>query len=226
MKWFKEVSTKLSKKTNQDGQPLIQNYRASAIGSRQVDELIGLIKGVLADGMVCQAEVEFLLKWMQSNQAVINEWPAKVLYPRITEALADGFLDEQEELEILQLLQAASGNDDALDQGWSSGSSSLPLCKPSPLVIAPDRIFCFTGKFNAGSRNWCHEQVTVRGGLAANNITKKLNYLVIGDIGSRDWLHSTHGTKILKAVEYRDSGVPLNIISERYWYEQLVESGK
>ena len=34
------------------------------ITSRQVDELVGLARGIAADGMVNQSEVEFLQKWL------------------------------------------------------------------------------------------------------------------------------------------------------------------
>lgn len=40
---------------------LITAFRNEAVTDRQIDELIGIIKGVLADGMVSQGEVEFLL---------------------------------------------------------------------------------------------------------------------------------------------------------------------
>ncbi len=222
MGWLKEIFKGSTSHQDQDGQPLVKNYRSHAVGARKVDELIGLIKGVLADGVVCQAEAEFLLKWMQTNQTATNEWPANVLLPRIAAALEDGVMDKQEESEIFELLQTAVGNNDAIEQGWSSGSSSLPLNDPAPTIEAQGRIFCFTGKFNTGTRDWCHQQIITLGGDVAKGITKKLDYLVIGEIGSRDWLHSTHGRKILKAVEYRDAGVPLCIVSERHWHSQLL----
>src|SRR5690606_32291749 len=100
-------------------------------------------------------------------------------------------------------------------------STALPLCNPAPPVIVKAHSFCFTGRLNSGSRPWCETRVVEFGGIPASGITKKLNYLVIGEIGSRDWLHSTHGLKIKKAVDYRESGVPLHIISEKHWYENL-----
>lgn len=209
------------KARDEHGQPLIRLYRAHAVGSRQVDELIGLVKGVLADGVIYQPEIEFLLNWMQANQSVCNSWPANALYPRIAAALADGHVDEEEEAEIMSLLLATAGGAELPNSGDTSHSSSLPLSDPLPSIEVPGKVFCFTGKFNSGTRDWCQDQVRAKGGLSASTITKKLNYLVIGEIGSRDWLHSTFGTKIQKAVEYRDAGVPLHIIGEQYWYERI-----
>lgn len=59
--------------------------------------------------------------------------------------------------------------------------------------------------------------MTKRGGYTLKDVTKKLHYLVIGNIGSEVWKHSTFGNKIAKAVEYRDKGREIVIISEAHW---------
>ena len=219
MGWFNEAFK--GQDIDEHGQPLNRSYRAHAVQERQIDELIGLVKGVLADGVICQGEVEYLLKWVESNRAVANQWPANVLYPRIAAALADGHMDEDEESEILSLLISAVGDRSLPEGGEASHSTALPLCHPAPTIYFAAQTFCFTGKFNSGTRGWCERQVQERGGFAASNTTKKLNYLVIGEIGSRDWLHSTHGLKIKKALEYRDAGQPLHIVSEQHWYGSI-----
>jgi NAD-dependent DNA ligase len=210
------------RKPGQDdhGQPLAP-YRKQAVAARQIDELIGIVKGVTADGMVHQGEVEYILQWLEANRGAMQEWPAKAIYPRLSAALADGRIDEEEEREILDLLLSTVGGNTAPQAGQPSDSTALPLCNPAPSIVFEGRTFCFTGKFSSGSRSWCQEAVVARGGAPADTITKKLHFLVIGEIGSRDWLHSTHGTKILKAVEYRDNGVPISIVSERHWFDHL-----
>ncbi|MGB3425631.1 MAG: BRCT domain-containing protein [Castellaniella sp.] len=226
MGWFdKAFSGTKREPTDAHGQPINQRYRGQAVQGRQIDELIGLVKGVLADGVVCQQEVEFLLRWLEANRNATSEWPASVLYPRLVAAMADGHLDEEEEAEIMALLLQTVGGTSVPDQDngdAASNSTSLPLSAPPPIIQVPDHTFCFTGKFASGTRAWCESVVLERGGAAQSNITKKLNFLVIGEIGSRDWLHSTHGLKIKKAVGYRDSGVPLHIISEQYWHQELL----
>ncbi|BBP99114.1 hypothetical protein BSFA1_42430 [Burkholderia sp. SFA1] len=211
----------MSAQLDQDGQPLIRAFRGQAVSERKLDELIGIVKGVLADGSVSQGEAEFLLRWMESNRDVAALWPASVIYPRISAALADGVLDLREEGELLELLLQTVGGNKAPDQGESSNSTTLPLTRPAREVVFAERTFCFTGKFFSGTRDWCHRQVHERGGIPADGITKKLHYLVIGEIGSRDWLHSTYGTKIQKAASYATSGAPLIIVSEEHWAKHL-----
>jgi hypothetical protein len=57
------------------------------------------------------------------------------------------------------------------------------------------------------------------GASANDSPTNKTSYLVIGSIGSTDWVHSTHGRKIEKAVRLRTEGRPIHIIAEEYWAE-------
>lgn len=206
---------------NAHGQAITPRLRASAIADRQVDELIGLVKGVLADGAVCPNEVRFLLQWMEANREAANMWPAKALYPRLAAAMADGHLDDDEEREVMSLLLATVGGIAAPSADAPNFTTTLPLCSPVPAVEFNGRVFCFTGRFHSGTRDWCEAQVVARGGRAVSSITRKLNYLVIGELGSRDWMHSTHGRKIEKAVSYRDDGVALRILSEQHWYEHI-----
>lgn len=220
MGWFDQIFSG-ARSQDQHGQPLVKAFRGSAVADRQVDELIGLVKGVLADGAVCPNEVRFLLQWMEANREAADMWPAKALYPRLAAAMADGHLDDDEEQEVMSLLLATVGGIAAPSADAPNFSSALPLCSPAPMIQFDGRVFCFTGKFNSGTRDWCSAQVEARGGRSVSGITRKLDYLVIGELGSRDWMHSSHGRKIEKAVSYRDEGASLRIINEQHWFEHL-----
>lgn len=74
-----------------------------------------------------------------------------------------------------------------------------------------------TGTFAFGPRAPAHQAIEERGGLIDSSPTKKTRYLVIGELGSRDWINSNAGTKILKAVSLRDEGHPIAIVSEPHW---------
>jgi NAD-dependent DNA ligase len=65
------------------------------------------------------------------------------------------------------------------------------------------------------------EVIVSRGGLVRASCSKKTGYLVVGTIGSEEWLHSTHGTKIIKAVELKQAGKPIAIVAERHFVESI-----
>jgi NAD-dependent DNA ligase len=196
----------------------LRRIHGARLIKRQVDELIGLANGVLLDGKVEQHEAEGILAWLGRNRDCLETWPAGVLYDRLREMLADGVLDAEERDDLLGLLmQIASpeGNPGTMTP------ASLPLTAPAPEILHAGRSFCFTGVFEFGSRAQCHQAVLARGGEPAKGVTKKLDYLVIGAVASDFWKHSSFGTKIITAAEYRAGGAPIAIVSEGAWVSRL-----
>lgn len=191
------------------------------IAERSVDELIGLCRGVLSDGLILEAEAQYLLAWLESNRAAALTWPGNVIYQRVAAMLEDGELDPDEQAELLDLLNETTGKGIPLPEIAASYATALPLCDPPPPITHDGRVFVLTGKFVHGSRTECERIVRALGGQPKSNVTKDLDYLVIGAIGSRDWLHSTHGRKIEAAVELRRSGRPVCIVSEQHWTKFL-----
>jgi NAD-dependent DNA ligase len=206
---------------DQDGQPKNKAFNRALRTGREVDELLGLCKGVLADGVVNQLEAEFLAQWLRLNRETSDQWPANILFERVTEMLKDGKLDKEEEGELLGLLMQATGGD-ASRLNAHSLSTGLPISDPLPDVMISGKTLCLTGKFVLGSREKCRAEIEKRGGQFVETITVELDYLVIGVIGSRDWIHSSFGRKIEKAVEYRAKGHPLGIVAEEHFVKALV----
>lgn len=206
---------------DRDGQPHAGFLRKSR-EARSIDELIGLCRGILADGQIVQAEAEFIQSWLRSNREIADIYPANILYDRIEAMLSDNRFDLDEERELMALLLDVTGGASNLHLDQTHHATALPLSTPPPAVYFENCSFCVTGKFVSGSRRAVHSTIESLGGLVQNNVTRNLDYLVIGVVSSRDWKHSTHGTKILKAVEYRDThGLPLAIISEEHWLKYL-----
>ncbi|APR05670.1 BRCT domain-containing protein [Thauera chlorobenzoica] len=196
----------------------LRQIHADRIVKRQIDELVGLAKGALLDGVVEQNEAEGILGWLDANADCLDTWPASVLYDRLRAMLADGVLDVDEAGELLGLLMQIAA---PAGVGVAAVPSTLPLTAPAPEILYTGRSFCFTGVFEFGSRAECHEAVMARGGEPAKGVTKKLNYLVIGSVGSECWRHSSFGTKIMKAAQYCEDGAGIAIVSEAHWVARL-----
>lgn len=199
------------------GRYALQQIHGDRLIHRQLDELAGLCKGALLDGQISQGEAAGIYSWLNANFHCLDTWPASVLYERLHAMLVDGVLDQTEQSELLGLILniAHPPGDDG------NVPTALPIDTPEPAITIEHHSFCFTGVFNFGNRTACELAVTERGGLAAPSITRKLHYLVIGSIGSEFWKHSNFGTKIAKAMEYRERGSPLVIISEPHWQRHL-----
>lgn len=187
--------------------------------ARQINELIGLVKGVTADGSVQQSEVEFLLNWLESNKGSLDQWPAKAIYPRLKAALSDGNLDDTEEEEIHTLLAATISEHPEMAHAQSM--IEIPFTTPVPAIQFTNRSFCFTGRLQSGSRSWCVGQIIARGGMSTSKIDRKLHYLVVGDINNKDWFQAKQGRKIVRAVKHIEVGANIAILREQHWFEQL-----
>jgi len=196
---------------------LFTKYNNRNIKDRHVDTLIGLAKGLTADEKVNQSEAEFLMSWLVQNRHSENPIILNLL-DKLSGMLEDNFLDEDESKELLNILKAIGG--EASEVGELSKTSTLPLCIPEPKIVFPDNTFLFTGTFAFGTRKDCHNAITELGASSAKSVTKNLNFLVIGSYVTDSWAHESFGRKIEKAVEYRDLGSPIKIVSEEYWLKQ------
>ncbi|MBY6032167.1 NAD-dependent DNA ligase [Marinobacter daepoensis] len=198
---------------DENGQPLNKRFSSERLTDRKVDQLIGLCEGVLADGSVVQQEAEFLRNWVAKNPELITQWPANVLFARLEEYLEDGVLDSDEEQELLGLLMDITG----LHVNEGKTASTLPLCNPQPELDFEGRRFVLTGKFASGTRKECEALIAGLGGQAGGSVSGAVDYLVIGTLVSDQWIHESYGRKIEKAVELRDSGKGVSIVSEECW---------
>jgi len=198
---------------DEHGQPKNKNFNAVQNVGKSLDELSGLCKGILFDGKLDDKEIILLDRWLTDNAHVAQYWPADVIAARIKEILADGVITAEESKELQIILEKAIGGKPDVQQ-VTNLATRLPLTEPPPDILISGRTFCFTGKFVFGTRTRCQAAVSSLGGMSASNVSRVLDYLVIGTIASRDWIHTTHGRKIEAAL---DNGDKTKIVSEEHW---------
>jgi hypothetical protein len=202
--------------TDPHGQPYNVRFNRARRAERDLTEMLGLVKGLLADGVVTDAEAAHLANWAQHHPDATEQWPIPALKARLDQIFADGQVDDGERRDLAELLEAIVGGTAGIIVG-EDAATELPLDQPPPAIHWPGSVFVFTGKFAFGPRAECQRVVLELGGECDDNITRRTRYLVLGTFGSRDWVHTSFGRKIQKAVEYRASGVPLAIVAEDHW---------
>lgn len=182
--------------------------------------LNGLCKGLIADKVLSEDEIRYLDWWLTQNGALKNNYPGKELYILIKDILQDGVITKEESATLCKALVDFTGCD--LDSGVVDGlATRLPINNDAKVIVS-GKIFCLTGVFMAGKRSLVEDMIVAAGGEISERITKKLDFLVVGTLSSRDWRFSSHGRKIEKAVSYRDDdGAKLKIISEEMLFEVL-----
>ncbi len=181
---------------DEDGQP-DPVFRQQQNADRSIDELVGVARGLIADGVLSKKELNFLLEWMQANAHCEHVWPASALFEsvyRISDAEEYGEDQRQELFDVLRKMVGGS-------TAPGHRTTILPLDNPVPTIRFRGSVFVVTGKMVSGPRKSLENEITLRYGIVKTSVTMQTDYLIVGEISSRDWLHTTHGLKILKAIE-------------------------
>jgi NAD-dependent DNA ligase len=178
--------------------------------------LFGIGEGLLADGHLSDREIVFLKRWLEDHSALANEWPADVLHRRLCEVLSDGEINEAERDFLVQTLDRLSTGD---FEGMEALADETPISQA--VVTFNTFSFCFTGEFAYGPKDSCVRSTERRGGIVLPRVTKQLNYLVVGSLGSKEWKHGSFGTKVQKAMDYKRQGSPIVLVTEETWCEAL-----
>ncbi len=190
-------------------------FNRKSIDDRQIDTLIGLSHGLLADGKIDGLEAQFLFEWLIRSRQSTDHPIIVNLLSKVSSMLSDGILDDEETQELLSVLRQITG--EPSEFGEIAKSASLPFCEPAPTVTFQGRTFLFTGTCAYGTRKQCQDVTEKLSGVCAKGVSKTLNYLVLGTYVTDSWIHETFGRKIEKAMQYRNDGAPIAIISETHW---------
>jgi NAD-dependent DNA ligase len=207
---------------NGDGQPP-SGINAKKVRARQQAELAGILKGVACDNIITPSEAKFVYEWINLHRQVEDG----VTYTELIETLQSLDLKTAGSFEDPKLLQSVLKSIHKLVNGGSSTPSPADLTSDvadeieANEIIFEERYFCFTGKLKFGPRSKAHDMTKLRNGFVADGVTNNLDYLVCGDLGSRDWSQSAFGEKIRHALCIRKNGGRLLIISEDTWTNAL-----
>jgi len=186
--------------------------------AKATNEITGLIRGILADGVVAETEAAYLRSWIGSRPDLLCDSLVRSLACRIERIFADGMVTPDELVELKEILSDFSPE--------GNSPTQLPLDNPAPTVIVLAKGFCFTGTFVSGTRTWCEEQITTRGGRIQNISPrgKGPDYLVIGSKVSGAWRNQTYGKKIESAMATRETDYRISIINEDHWLAAIASN--
>lgn len=191
-----------------DDHSRIRALNLPKIYTRTITEFEGMCAALVFDGVVDDAEIGMLKQWMQLKAEFLGAWPLCDVKELLDHALRDGFVDEGERRALLELLESIGAS--AEDCGKAAGS----IFDDNPSVEFPQRSFLFTGRLAMGKRKDAETAVAARGGKAAQSVTHRLDYLVVGDLGTDAWQYSRYGRKIEAVMENKRAGAATLILRE------------
>lgn len=192
-----------------------------------MQRLHGFLGGIMADGVVTEAELRTLSDWVADHDHLKSVWPYDEVESLISTVLRDGKIDADEQRmlkaffsEFLALLD----NQTITTPQMLEGTTLTGVCAICPEISFEGKTFCFTGASNRLSRKQFGELVQKLGGLSADGITKKTDYLVIGAEGNPAWAFACYGRKVEKAVMLRKEGVRIVLVHENDFHDAVADA--
>jgi NAD-dependent DNA ligase len=187
-----------------------------------IQQLMGVLSGVLADRGVNEMELAAMTSWLQSWSHLRGLWPYDECNAVVTAAV-NGFLLPQhvEQLRALEAEFPIAGHATDPDIPLLVGG----MCAVNPQVVFNGKTFVFTGTSRRAPRTRLAALVLSLGGVDEPNVTASSDYLVVCDAGSEFWAFSCYGRKVETAYQQRRKGHHILIVHESDFWNALVDQG-
>jgi NAD-dependent DNA ligase len=181
-------------------------------------EMVGMIRGIVADGRVSGEEATRLESWTRENPLVATRWPANMLARRLAMMVRDGRVDSGERAHLEAVLGQLAETQGRLALPLAT---DLPVDRPAPSVVFEARTFVFAGEMAYGPLRACEREVVELGGASERAVSRRTDYVVIGSLAAEDWTQSGFGGHVDEVMQLRARGVRIAIISEEEWASAL-----
>lgn len=183
----------------------LDNVSASTITlSTQI--LNGIMKGITTDNKITDVEVKNLRQWLYDNIYLQGYYPFDQLLSIIEKALDDQVITEEEQKDINNVICKL------LD----------PVEKmKSELNSIEGKVVCLSGNFEYGEKRDVARYIEQRKGFVVPNMTRKVNVLIIGSNECQAYSNGTYGTKIRKAIEFKEKGCNIDILKESDFFDKI-----
>ncbi|RDI14429.1 BRCT domain-containing protein [Flavobacterium sp. AG291] len=193
------------------------NYYYDTVTS-DLQILQGICHGILADGVINDKEIYDLQRWLHENEHLNTYYPYDEIRSLVLSVLSDKKIDEEEKIVLMAYFSQFAKiqnneirkkiNEDTIDVNISG------LCTSEPNVSFEGKTFCITGVLKRGNREHLQRDILKLGGIPTDTITKKTDYLIVGDNGNPAWAFSCYGRKVEKAINLRKEGHTITLIHE------------
>ena len=182
---------------------------------RAIQELIGISGQIIYDGKIDETEIGYLKEWIVRQGPYLTKFPLTELNSIINNILEDNIVTEKERENLFSFLSNISPS-------FEMNPTVEGIFDLKPKIIFKSRRFLFTGDMLFGPREKAQEIVLDKGGSIEKSCTLKLNYLVVGSMGSEFWKYGRFGTKITKALELNKLGkAKISLIKEQDFVQEI-----
>lgn len=188
----------------------------------------GMLGGIAADGNIHPSEIRGLRDWMNDHELLTRHWPFTEIDSLITAALSDGVIDPKEHQLLLSWCGAfvdISSHKTLIGKTTGFGKALQGIAATSPNITFGRSTFCVTGASARASRSTIEDYITSLGG-GITGVSRKLDYLILCDAGSKCWAYACYGRKVEEVMENRQAGQCTTlIVAEVDLWDALADQG-
>lgn len=180
---------------------LVTSINSSKIYSEStlsLQVLNGILDGIVCNQKVNQKEIDSLNIWLKQNDYLKDVYPYDKVLLEVSKVLEDGVLTAEESNYILSIFNEIVHPDFNNDQN----------------IDFDGKTFCLTGEFKTATKQVISKKLQDLGAIEKIGVSSKLNYLIIGGVGSDAWKFGKIGGKQAKAQELNEKGANIKIIDE------------
>lgn len=193
------------------------NYYYNPV-TTDLQTLQGICHGILSDGEVNEKEVLDLEKWLEENTHLSTYYPFDEIRSLVLSIVSDGKIDEEEKLILKAYLnQFVNIENKEISSQIDRETSDINItghCSSDPDIQIDGKTFCVTGVLKSGNRAEIQNLIEDLGGIITNSVTKKTDYLIVGDNGNPVWVFACYGRKVEKALGMRKKGHTICLVHE------------
>ena len=160
--------------------------------------LNGILDGIVCNQKVNQKEIDSLNIWLKQNDYLKDVYPYDKVLLEVSKVLEDGVLTTEESNYILSIFNEIVHPDFNNDEN----------------IDFDGKTFCLTGEFKCATKQEISKKLQELGGIEKTGVSSKLDYLIVGGIGSDAWKFGKIGGKQAKAQELNEKGADIKIIDE------------
>ena len=210
-----------------------ESYYYDAV-THDIQQLHGIMHGIMADGRVTIEEADGLQEWLDDHGDLKGTYPYDELDSLLTTILSDKKIDEQEQQVLRSFFEdfiefsfakKVRTESQRVKVGLPKTFTLPGICAVCPEIGFDGRIFTFTGTSTKATRKQIADQVTCLGAAFSPTVTSQTHYLVVGGGGNPCWAFSCYGRKVEKAVDIRKSGGTILIVHENDFWDAVADNG-
>lgn len=157
--------------------------------TRSIQVLYGILKGIVCDKEINKNECENLRDWLYEHNFLKGNYPFDDILNLVETILQDNVITTKESENLQTIINSMLNPINEL-------KSQVYNVKGCTVYL--------TGNFSYGRKESVAKFIEKRGGIVVTKVTKSLDIMLIGDLGSEEYAYGTFGGNIQKAMNYKN----------------------